>query len=422
MTMTNYSAGDGTNVDFNAANVFGRSSNAFGTGTGERLAATTGGADGTNKMWLPTWIGETMTAYDQYRIFTGMTESRNISSGREAQFPIMGTVALKPAWGAGEELVGNTNDHVSKTVAVRLDARPFATHFELDNVDLMITEWEYRAELARQAGQTLANARDLQVGSYLVRAAAEEVLSDDPRLYVSGSSGTGWRNTLKNSPMFADTTFANLGNAGASDDARADAALLLLSKFEQFMVHLRTINADTSSVYCAVDPQTFQDIRALGVARDHGDLTGGAGRPFFGGVAEAGGLGAPLSVGMWNNGDKMDYQGVTIVSTTHIPNFDASADPNKIGEDRYNLDFATAGVKAVIWQPKAVAQLNTSGIKVDTVDDVRRNSVFTVASMFGGTGVVRPECASVVTSVAHADRTALQSQLSMTPEYANTTA
>lgn len=407
------SSGDGTNVDFATSSVFGR------TGQGQTvagLAATSGGAAGTNKLWLPMWIGETMTAYDQYRIFNGMTESRTISSGRVAEFPIMGTIALKPAWGAGEELVGNVNDHVSKTVSVQLDARPYATHFELDNIDLMITQWEYRAELARQAGQTLANARDLQVGAYLVRAAAEQVLTDDPRL----AGATGWRNTLKDSPLFADTTFADLGNTASTADARADAALLLLSKFEEFMVHLRTINADTSGVYCAVDPQTFQDIRALGVARDSGDLAGGAGRPYFAGVAEAGGLGAPLTVGMWNNGDKMVYQNVTIVSTTHIPNFNATG-VNAIGEARYNLNFGTAGVKAVIWQPKAVAQLNTTGIKVDTVDDIRRNTVFTVASMFGGTGVIRPECASVVTSVGHLSRAALRSQLgaNMTQEFVN---
>ena len=35
------------------------------------------------------------------------------------------------------------------------------------------------------------------------------------------------------------------------------------------------------------------------------------------------------------------------------------------------------------------------GLKVDTVDDVRRNTTFTVASMMGGTGVLRPELAAI---------------------------
>lgn len=406
------SSGVGTNVNFTAANggspVFGRASDAS-------VAPTTGGVNGTDKLWLPIWSGEVMTAYEQYRAFASATESRTIASGRVAEFPIMGTVALKPAWGAGEELVGNTNEHTSKTIAVQLDARPIATHFELDNIDLMISQWEYRSELARQAGQTLANARDLQVGAFLVRAGAEDVLGDDPRLATVAS---GWRNSLAGSPLYADTAFANLGTGDA------DAALLLLSKLEDFMVHLQEIDADTSSVFCAVDPRTFHDIRALGVARESADLVGGSGRPFFGGVADAGGLGAGLRDGMANLSDRLEYMGVTIVKTNHIPNFDADANiQDQIGEARYNLKFGTAGVKAIIWQPKAVAQLQSTGLKVDTVDDIRRNTTFTVASMMSGTGVLRPECCSVVTSVAHDNKGALQTSLGMTgsaaPEFVN---
>ena len=51
--------------------------------------------------------------------------------------------------------------------------------------------------------------------------------------------------------------------------------------------------------------------------------------------------------------------------------------------------------KAIIWQQACVASLRLSGLKVDQVDDVRRNSVFTVASMMGGTGVLKPEHAAV---------------------------
>jgi hypothetical protein len=73
-------------------------------------AATLGGAAGTNKLWLPIWSGEVIRAYDHYRIFEPMVESRTIASGRAMEFPITGTVAMKSAWNAGEELVGNVDD------------------------------------------------------------------------------------------------------------------------------------------------------------------------------------------------------------------------------------------------------------------------------------------------------------------------
>tara|TARA_B110000211_G_scaffold225139_1_gene276967 strand:+ start:4927 stop:6117 length:1191 start_codon:yes stop_codon:yes gene_type:complete len=395
--------------------MYGRTSDASGAGFGERSAPTTGGSDGTNKQWLPIWSGEVMTAYDQYRAFSALTESRTIASGRVAEFPIMGTVALKPAWGAGEELLGNTNDNTSKTIAVELDARPIATHFELDNIDLMISQWEYRSELARQAGQTLANARDLQVGAYLVRASAEGVLADDPRLQTVAS---GWRNSLADSPIYADAAFAALG--AGTDAERSDAALLLLSKMEDFMVHLQEIDADTAGVFCAVSPRIFHDIRALGVARENAELFAGSNRPFFGGVAEAGGLGAQLTDGLAGLQDRLEYMGVTIIKTNHMPDFNA-VNADVIGEARYNLQFATAGVKAIMWQPKAVAQLSGTGLKVDTVDDIRRNTTFTVASVMAGTGVLRPECASVVTSMAAGTTKAeFRTQLGMTKEFINT--
>ena len=414
------SSGTGTNINFNAGgNVFGRTGQ-FGDAPTQAntLLPTSGtGAAGgqTDKMWMPIWSGETLTAYDHYRVFSGMTESRSIASGRVAEFPIMGTVALKAAWAAGEELVGNTNDHTSKTVAIQLDARPIATHFELDNIDLMISQWEFRSELARQAGQTMANARDLQIASFLVRAGAESLMGDDPRL-----AGNDWRGTMKDSPMFSSTDYAKLGDSTATSEERADAALKLLAALEEFQVHLQEIEADvTGGVYCAVTPRAFHDIRALGVAREGSDLVGGAGRPFFGGVADAGGLGAGLKDGMMNLADRLEYMGVTILKTNHLPNFDASATGYEIGEDRYNINGSAAGadVKAIIWQPRAVAELSLTGLKVDTVDDIRRNSVFTVASMMAGTGVLRPECCSVVTGKAYATKALLATDLGMSSEY-----
>ena len=113
------------------------------------------GADA--KLWLPIWSGEVLHAYDEYRMFEPLVTNKTIASGRSMEFPITGTVDLKPAWGAGEYLHGDENSKAGN-FAVTLDNRPMAAHFELDNVDLMITQWEYRQELARQAGLTLANA------------------------------------------------------------------------------------------------------------------------------------------------------------------------------------------------------------------------------------------------------------------------
>ena len=58
-----------------------------------------------------------------------------------------------------------------------------------------------------------------------------------------------------------------------------------------------------------------------------------------------------------------------------------------------------------MFTPDAIAAIRLQGLKVDTVDDVRRNTTFTVASMMSGTGVLRPECAAIISinNVTHSD-------------------
>ena len=57
-------------------------------------------------LWIPTWSGEVLHAYDQYNMFEPMVDSRVITSGTTVKFPVTGTIALKEAWEAGEELGG----------------------------------------------------------------------------------------------------------------------------------------------------------------------------------------------------------------------------------------------------------------------------------------------------------------------------
>jgi len=367
-------------------------------------AATSGGAAGANKLWLPIWSGEVIHAYDRYNMFENMVMPKTIASGTTAEFPVTGTVALKAAWNAGEELAGGSS--ASTTFSIKLDKRPMAAHFEIDNVDQLLTQWEFRAELARQAGLTLANTRDKQIAAYIARAGAESLLASDPR--------TGL--TVPNQALFSDDAFDHLGNSGSGAPDRTTAALKVLKSIEDFMVHLQEINAPTEGVYCVVTPRAFQDIRSLGVARVSGDLNAGAGRPFFGGVAEAGGLGAPLAMGMHNLADSLEYQGCMILKSNHLPVVNYGE--NEIGEARYNLTGGNAQVKALIFQKDCVASLNLQGLKVDTVDDVRRNTTFTVASMFKGTGVLRPELAAVICGETNTNtRALLRTGLAMTAEY-----
>ena len=186
-------------------------------------------------------------------------------------------------------------------------------------------------------------------------------------------SVTAWARNIE--PKFFD-----LGRSASVTADRSAAALEALKACEDFVVYLQTINAPTDGVYLVVEPRTFQDIRALGVANSA--TTAMNMQPMFGGVAMAGGLGAALTQGLNKITDSLDYMGVKIMKNNHLPIVDYSVnDAAKIGENRYNLNFLAAGVCGLLFQKSAVASLKLQGLKVDTVDDIRRNTTFTVASM-----------------------------------------
>jgi len=368
-------------------------------------AAASDGISGSNttggKLWLPIWAGEVINAYDEYNMFESLVGTKTIASGTTMEFPITGTVSLHPSWNAGEELIGG-EDATASTFKVVLDKRPMAAHFEIDNVDLMQTQWEFRSELARQAAMTLANARDKQLYSYLCRAAMTSQVQSDPRPSLNLDEalyGSDDGDALK---------LRSWGSSGADVADRALGALTALSKIEDYIVFLQENNIPYGNLYMAVSPACFMDIRALGVARTAAEARDA--QPMFGGVAQAGGLGAPFGQSLGQLHDALEYMGCTIIKTNHGSDqlrdkYDGGSGTD-LGEAKYNLDFRlsddadttamTYGIRAVMWTPEAIAGLRLQGLKVDNVDDIRRNTSFTVASMMAGTGVLRPECAAVI--------------------------
>lgn len=402
--------------------------------------------------WLPIWSGEVINAYDSYNIFEPMVTTETIESGTTKRFPVTGTVGHVGKWNAGVELLGDSNIQNPGWFDISLDERPMAAFFELDDIHLMLTQWDYRAELARQAGLQLSYVRDKQIACMIAQAAFTP--ARHPLNNIRGNNLCGMNHPDSVANLAPDSKFNFLGLRGAAAADRTNAALLLLDYLERYMVRLSEIDATMGEVYCAVTPQAFHDIRALGIARDNSGLTGGAGRPFFGGVAEAGGLGAPLTQGMFALQDSLEYMGVRIIKSNHLEQLDhakvqsglvttsntdnivrTGVNPatgqyaqtstgdrvsviTDLGDQKYNfnwyngttaLETAVVGnnggpvlsgamkpVKALIWQRSGVCSLRLQGMKVETVKDVRRGTFFTVSSIMAGAGILRPELCAVV--------------------------
>ena len=378
----------------------------FALPRGSAAGGTSGGTAGANKLWLPLWSGEVIHAYDQFNMFESLVTTKTLTGGMSWDFPVTGTVALNPSWNAGVELGAGTVSP-STTFKVTLDKRPMASHFECDNIDLLITQWDYRGELARQAGLTLSNNRDRQLAVALVAAGAVPQISSDPHVNAAGFQDPG--------------TISNTVLASACTEIEA---LRVLQEIENYFVACQENDVTTGNVYCAVTPKVFQVIRALGIPRS--TIAGAMvavnalnyQAPVFGGNSDYN-MGSPLSNGMNSMMDSLDYMGCKIVKTNHIPKTGLDTVANNIGSSKYNLACGTLAYQAaanttattlsvgslfsiygIIFQTEAVAGLSLQGLKVDSIADVRRNTQFTVASMMKGTGIIKPELVKVLVSGA----------------------
>ena len=264
-----------------------------------------------------------------------------------------------------------------------------AAHFETDNVDMLISQWDYRSELARQAGLTLANTRDRQILMALVAAGAVPAIgANDPRGLAAAA-------------FHAPTMIKNAASPAALPSAATDAeGLAILQAIEDYLVVCQENDVAIGSVYCAVPPKVFQVIRSLGIPRStNGTVNTDAflQYPTFAGSSDIGGLGAPLAQGMNMMTDSLDYMGVKIVKTNHIPKVDQTGTA-AIGGSKYQLNCSAFGIYGIIFQSEAIAGLSLMGMKVDTVQDVRRNTQFTVGSMLKGTGILKPEMVKLITA------------------------
>ena len=394
-------------------------------------ASTTGNYVGANKHWLPLWSGEVINAYDQFNMFESIVTSKALSGGFSYEFPITGTVGLNSAWDAGEELVGSTTASGSTTFKVNLDKRPMAAHFECDNVDLLITQWDYRSELARQAGLTLANTRDRQLAVALVAAGAVAQISGDPHTNAASFQDPGTISTTVLASACTETE-----------------GLKVLQEIENYTVACQENDVPINNVFCVVTPKVFQVIRSLGIPRTVNTTFGSsatqsainnyANTPLFTGGDDYGGAGYGIHTGLNSMMDTLDYMGVKICKSNHIPKTDLNVSANNIGSLKYNLNCAATGYTAastttalsgasflfsiygIIFQAEALAALSLMGMKVDTVQDVRRNTQFTVASMMKGTGILKPEMVKVLVSgAATATRANLSIHLNSNSSSAN---
>ncbi|MAV39727.1 MAG: hypothetical protein CML12_04015, partial [Puniceicoccaceae bacterium] len=251
----------------------------------------------------------------------------------------------------------------------------------LDNIDVMREQFEFRSELARQAGLTLANERDRQIARLILKAT--KTASRLPNaLGADGVNAAGAGTAY----YFSDDTTGSTAIDDIVDNE--EGALAILSAIEAELVKYRELDIPEAALMVVVAPAMFNEIRRLGIAEQAelsaskpSNMGNHQNAPYYGSIG--GGVSVP------GFDSALQYMGAMITASNHLPNAKVTT-----GDANYHVDGRL--VKALMFQRSSVASVKKQGLKVDSVEDVRRNTVFTVASMYSGGGILRPELASVV--------------------------
>jgi len=174
--------------------------------TASRLGQKAGGADNAKELFLKTFTGEVLTAFNTNNIAMPLHRVRTISQGSSAQFPLTG-IAATATLQAGNEVSPSAIAHSEKVVTINdlLTSSVF-----IAKIDEAMNHYDVRSIYSTEIGTALAKAADVSIFEKIAAA------TDDDDEYAQGSGqnnadvelgGTG---AATNGQNVADGIFAAL--------------------------------------------------------------------------------------------------------------------------------------------------------------------------------------------------------------------
>jgi len=136
--------------------------------TVSRLGLVNNSGTGYDALFLKVFSGEVLTSFSENNIFNDSLHSvRTISSGKSAQFPVMGT-ATAAYHTVGTPLVGANQIKANEKI-ITIDDLLLAQSFIAD-IDELKNHYDVRATYASELGKALARTYDQNVAKVIANA------------------------------------------------------------------------------------------------------------------------------------------------------------------------------------------------------------------------------------------------------------
>ena len=312
--------------------------------TVSRLGLVNATGTGYQALFLKIFSGEVLTTFDELNLMKPLHMTRTISSGKSAQFPVMGTSSA--AYHApGTEINGVAIKHNEVNVAI--DGLLIA-HAFIANIDEAVNHYDVRREYSHQLGQALAN-------------------QFDKNCFIQLLNGTAAAATISGGKAPASVTLASetddIDGAKLADHCMSIAKLMDINDIPD------------GDRYIVFDPIQYYKLVSdtTAINRDWGGS------------------------GSFAEGSVLRIAGLTVLKSNHLPPMDneTAHGTNMINTDN---DYRFDGRKtlALAFHRSAIATVQLMGLKVESEYDIRRQGTLMLAKFALGTKWVRPEsCFSI---------------------------
>jgi hypothetical protein len=300
------------------------------------------GAGLTDELFLKVFSGEVMTIFEAENVTKGRVMSRSITSGKSAQFPVMGRASAfyhTP----GNEILGGTIKHNEKVITI--DDLLISPVF-IAEIDEAKNHYDVRGHYSTEVGRVLAQTWDkhaLQVGVLAARTTVGNINGESP----------------------AGSVITEAGSADFNDPAKLAAAFYAAA---QTMDEKNIPEADRIAY---LPPELYYALVQSDKVINR-DFTAGNGD--------------------YAKGKVFEVAGIEIVKTNNLPKTDVTADTVAAGSrDSYVGNFSkTAGL---IMHKSAIGTVQLMDLSTRMDYDHRRLGTQVVSKYAVGHGVLRPEAA-----------------------------
>ena len=293
----------------------------------------TAGAD--DALFLTQFGGEILTEFERTNVFKSRSFVRQISHGKSAQFPMIGSVG-SAYHTPGEWIDGGAINHAQMILTV--DGLLYSKLF-IAQLDELENHYDVRGPYAAELGRELAKQFDMNVARMGILAA---------RTTVNPLTGRAGGETISNAAMDTSST------------AISAALFSAAQKFDEKNVPEADRNAFFKPAHyylCAADTNLIN--------KD------------WGGRGE-------IAKGSFES-----LAGLTIVKTNHLPTANDTA--NAALKPAYQADYR--GVVGLVMNKMAVGTVQLMDISLESAWEIRTQGHFMIAKMAVGHGKLRVECA-----------------------------